>query len=77
MIPEEKSLQFNPYNDVSNKSHWLVKSITDLDRIFMIDVTSKGIFKISIEIILHFVNASRSKGSVPKIKKYAFPVSDN
>jgi hypothetical protein len=39
MIPEEKSLQFNPYNDVSNKSHWLVKSITELDRIFMIDVT--------------------------------------
>tara|TARA_B110000305_G_C19297765_1_gene567522 strand:- start:259 stop:486 length:228 start_codon:yes stop_codon:yes gene_type:complete len=26
--------------------HWQVKSITKLDRIFMIDVSSKGLFKV-------------------------------
>jgi hypothetical protein len=52
--------------------HWEVKSLIELERIFMIDVTSSGVFKIQISIILHFVNESRNPGSAPKIKKYSF-----
>ena len=40
----------------------------------MIDVTSKGIFKVQLELIMHFVNASRNPGQPPKIKKYSLGV---
>jgi hypothetical protein len=61
-------------DEIENRFHWQVKSITPLERIFMIDVTSKGIFKVQIEIMMHFVNESRNPGTIPKIKKYSFGV---
>ena len=45
-----------------------------MELLFMIDVTSKGIFKVQLELIMHFVNASRNPGQAPKIKKYSLGV---
>ena len=40
----------------------------------MIDVTAKGMFRpYNFELIIHFVNESRSPGTLPKIKKYVLP----
>ena len=52
-----------------------MKSIIQLERIFMVDVSQKGIFKVSMELVLHFVNESRNPGTLPKIKKYYMGVS--
>jgi len=38
----------------------------------MIDVTSKGVIKIQIEVIFHFVNKTRNPGTLPQIKRYFF-----
>lgn len=54
------------------RPHWIVKSITQLSRIFMIDIVSKGIFKVQIQLTMHFVNKSKNPGSAPKIKSYFF-----
>ena len=43
-------------DDILKREHWMVKSVTEMNRIFMIDVTSKGVVKIQIEVIFHFVN---------------------
>ena len=73
--PAEKALEKVVESDeIENRFHWQVKSITPLERIFMIDVTSKGLFKVQIEIMMHFVNESRNPGTLPKIKKYSFGV---
>lgn len=58
--------------DIIMRPHWVVKSITQLSRIFMIDITSKGIFKVQIQLTMHFVNKSKNPGSAPKIKSYFF-----
>ena len=40
----------------------------------MIDVSAKGMFRpYQHELIIHFINESRSVGSLPKIKKYTLP----
>ena len=54
------------------RDHWVVKSVTELNRIFMIDVTSKGVIKVQIEVIFHFVNKSRNPGNLPDIKRFYF-----
>ena len=38
----------------------------------MIDVTSKGVIKVQIEVIFHFVNKSRNPGTLPDIKRFYF-----
>lgn len=32
--------------DITARTHWIVKSVTPVSRIFMIDVQSKGMFKV-------------------------------
>ena len=58
--------------DILNRPHWEVKSVTPLKRIFMIDIQTKGIFKVTLTANLHFVNASLNPGSAPNIKQYTF-----
>mmetsp|Transcript_7041 Transcript_7041/g.11849 ORF Transcript_7041/g.11849 Transcript_7041/m.11849 type:complete len:90 (-) Transcript_7041:82-351(-) len=53
---------------------YLVKSVIELERIFMIDVVQRGLFKVSLELILHFVNESRHPGTPPKIKRFTLDV---
>ena len=57
--------------DIMKKPHWIVKSVTPLRRIFMIDVQSKGMFKTTLTVILHFINKSLNPGTAPKIKTYS------
>jgi len=47
-----------------------VKSVIDLNRIFMINVSKKGVLKSKLQLLLHFVNADRNPKTLPKIKKY-------
>ena len=56
--------------DITKRTHWIVKSVTPLSRVFMIDVQSRGMFKVQINLVLHFVNASMNPGEPPKIKQY-------
>ena len=59
---------------IDMRPHWIVKSVIELERIFMIDIQQKGVFKVTLELQMHFVNESRNPGSLPKIKRYSFPV---
>ena len=54
------------------RPHYIVKSVTPLSRIFMIEVSTKGMFKVQIQVTLHFVNESLNPGTAPKIKQYTF-----
>ena len=65
-------LQLQEDEAIIMRPHWVVKSITQLSRIFMIDIVSKGIFKVQIQLTMHFVNKSKNPGSAPKIKSYYF-----
>ena len=58
--------------DITTRTHWLVKSVTPIKRIFMIDVQSRGMFKTQINLTMHFVNKCLNPGEPPKIKQYLF-----
>ena len=68
----EKEADISGIDSIEERAHLIVKSVTPLNRVFMIDVSLKGIFKASLHLVVHFVNASLSPGSAPKIKQYTF-----
>jgi hypothetical protein len=49
----------------------IVKSVTSLERLFMIDVVAPVTDKGEFELVLHFVNESRDIKIAPVIKKYS------
>ncbi len=65
-----------PEEEILKRPHFQVKSVIELERIFMVDVSQKGVFRVQLELILHFVNESRNPGTLPKIKKFFFNVGE-
>jgi hypothetical protein len=51
-----------------------VKSVTKLERLFMIDILERG--KKEIEVILHFVNKSYSPTMSPVIKRFRMTLDE-
>ena len=41
-----KKVEQSQEEEILKREHWVVKSVTELSRIFMMDVTSKGVIKI-------------------------------
>ena len=53
----------------------MVKSRTEMNRLFKVDVVGKGRnflngMQVELELILHFVNAARDPMGKPELKRY-------
>ena len=58
--------------------YYTLKSVTELNRIFMVDIRKKGIFSgNNVEMTLHFVNVTKQLGQPPKIKTYTIGNNGN
>ena len=50
---------------------WQIKSITELNRLFMIDISYRNQVVEPSELFLHFVNQQKLPGGFPDIKRYS------